>query len=84
MTKSGHRAAVGALLLASLGLGPSAFGQAYPSRTITILTPFAAGSVTDAAARVIAQTLQDARSCLKRKARLSRQQQATTATADQS
>jgi tripartite-type tricarboxylate transporter receptor subunit TctC len=45
------------LFTASLGLGPSAFGQAYPSRTITILTPFAAGSVTDAAARVVAQAL---------------------------
>src|SRR4029079_1467758 len=29
----------------------------YPTRTITILTPFAAGSVTDAAARVLAQAL---------------------------
>jgi tripartite-type tricarboxylate transporter receptor subunit TctC len=59
MTKSGHRAAAAALLLASLSLGSSAFGQAYPTRTITILTPFAAGSVTDAAARVVAQTLQE-------------------------
>jgi tripartite-type tricarboxylate transporter receptor subunit TctC len=59
MTKSGHRAAAAALLLASLGFGPSALGQAYPTRTITILTPFAAGSVTDAAARVVAQTLQE-------------------------
>ena len=33
--------------------------EAYPTRTITILTPFAAGSVTDAAARVVAQTLQE-------------------------
>src|SRR3954469_8456741 len=59
MTKAGHRAAAAALLLATLSFGPSAFGQAYPSRTITILTPFAAGSVTDAAARVVAQTLQE-------------------------
>jgi len=59
MTKSGHRAAAIALLLASLSLGSSAFGQAYPSRTITILTPFAAGSRTDAAGRVVAQTLQE-------------------------
>jgi tripartite-type tricarboxylate transporter receptor subunit TctC len=61
MTKPGHRAAAGALLLtACLGFGPSALGaEAYPTRTITILTPFAAGSVTDAAARVVAQTLQE-------------------------
>jgi tripartite-type tricarboxylate transporter receptor subunit TctC len=61
MTKPGHRAAAGALLLAVCwGFGPSALGaDAYPTRTITILTPFAAGSVTDAAARVVAQALQE-------------------------
>ncbi len=32
----------------------------YPSRPVTILTPFAAGSVTDAAARLVGQSLQDA------------------------
>jgi tripartite-type tricarboxylate transporter receptor subunit TctC len=55
-------AAAGALLLAAcLGLGPrAASAETYPSRTVTILTPFAAGSVTDAAARLIAQTLQEA------------------------
>ena len=60
MTKRRHRvAAIALLLVASVGFGPSAFGQAYPARTITILTPFAAGSVTDAAARVVALTLQE-------------------------
>ena len=34
--------------------------QPYPSRPVTIVTPFAAGSVTDAAARLIGQHLQDA------------------------
>ena len=59
--KPRHRAAAGALLLAAaLGFGSSAFAaEAYPTRTITILTPFAAGSVTDAAARVVAQALQE-------------------------
>ena len=33
--------------------------QNYPSRPVTILTPFAAGSVTDAAARLVAQALQE-------------------------
>jgi tripartite-type tricarboxylate transporter receptor subunit TctC len=33
--------------------------ETYPSRSVTIITPFAAGSVTDAAARLIAQSLQD-------------------------
>jgi len=61
MMKSGHRVAAAALALAAvLGSGPSAFAaDSYPSRTVTILTPFAAGSVTDAAARLVAQTLQD-------------------------
>jgi tripartite-type tricarboxylate transporter receptor subunit TctC len=61
MMKRGNRAAACALLVACLGLGPSAFAaEPYPTRTVTILTPFAAGSVTDAAARLIAQTLQEA------------------------
>ena len=30
-----------------------AWAETYPARTITIITPFAAGSVTDAAARMI-------------------------------
>jgi tripartite-type tricarboxylate transporter receptor subunit TctC len=33
--------------------------ETYPSRPVTIITPFAAGSVTDAAARLIAQSLQE-------------------------
>ena len=41
-----------------LGAAPAA-AQGYPNRPVTILTPFAAGSVTDAAARLIAQTLQE-------------------------
>ena len=33
--------------------------EPYPTRSVTIVTPFAAGSVTDAAARLIGQHLQD-------------------------
>ncbi len=47
-----------AALLALLASAP-AVAQNYPNRSVTILTPFAAGSVTDAAARLIAQTLQE-------------------------
>src|SRR4029453_8305307 len=36
-----------------------ASAQTYPSRPVTIITPFAAGSVTDATARAIAQHLQE-------------------------
>ena len=57
-----HRAAAG-ILLANIVLAAfaSAHAQtaAYPTRPVTILTPFAAGSVTDAAARLVAQALQD-------------------------
>src|SRR5260370_40802057 len=34
--------------------------QTYPARSTTIIPPFAAGSQTDAAARLLAQHLQDA------------------------
>jgi len=37
-----------------------ALADNYPSRPVTIITPFAAGSVSDAAARLLAQALQDA------------------------
>ena len=50
-----------ALCAIFIGLSHSAvFAQPYPSRAVTIVTPFAAGSVTDAAARLIGQHLQDA------------------------
>jgi tripartite-type tricarboxylate transporter receptor subunit TctC len=60
MMSARHWAAAGALFasLALESLAP-AQAQSYPNRPVTILTPFAAGSVTDAAARLIAQTLQD-------------------------
>jgi tripartite-type tricarboxylate transporter receptor subunit TctC len=47
------------MLLAGMAASP-ARADTYPSRTITIITPFAAGSVTDATARMIGQYLQDA------------------------
>jgi tripartite-type tricarboxylate transporter receptor subunit TctC len=44
-----------------IGLSHAANGaEPYPTRSVTIVTPFAAGSVTDAAARLIGQHLQDA------------------------
>ena len=60
--RSRCRAAAATLLLfVSWALVPGAFAaDGYPARTVTILTPFAAGSVTDAAARLIAQSLTEA------------------------
>jgi tripartite-type tricarboxylate transporter receptor subunit TctC len=57
--KARQLAAVGTLL-ASLALAATAGAADYPARPVTILTPFAAGSVTDAAARLIAASLQEA------------------------
>jgi tripartite-type tricarboxylate transporter receptor subunit TctC len=60
MMKARHLAAAAASFAAVvLGSTVTAQAQSYPTRTVTILTPFAAGSVTDAAARLVAQALQE-------------------------
>jgi tripartite-type tricarboxylate transporter receptor subunit TctC len=41
------------------GFGSSSSAEPWPTRTITIVTSFAAGSVTDTTARIIAQVLQE-------------------------
>ncbi len=46
------------ILLLALLVAPAG-AQTHPSRPVTIITPFAAGSVTDATARTIAQHLQE-------------------------
>jgi tripartite-type tricarboxylate transporter receptor subunit TctC len=46
-------------LILALSAAPAS-AETYPTRTITVITPFAAGSATDAAARMIGQCLQDA------------------------
>lgn len=50
-----------ARLLAALALAASgsAFAQAYPSAPVTLVVPFAAGSGTDAVARIVARRLGD-------------------------
>ncbi len=52
--------ALGLTVFATIALPPTVSAQPYPSRPVTLITPFAAGSVTDATARAIAQHLQDA------------------------
>jgi len=46
-----------ALLAACAAAAPSAFSQAYPNHTVRIIVPFAAGSATDIAARIMADEL---------------------------
>jgi tripartite-type tricarboxylate transporter receptor subunit TctC len=46
--------------LVVLGLALPAVAETYPARTVTIIAPFAPGSVTDAAARLVGQKLQEA------------------------
>ncbi len=45
---------------AAFGATEAARAEPYPDRPVTIVTPFAAGSVTDAAARLIGKYLQEA------------------------
>jgi tripartite-type tricarboxylate transporter receptor subunit TctC len=52
------RLALGLASIVAAAAGPAG-AQTYPSRPVTIITPFAAGSVTDATARAIAQHLQE-------------------------
>src|SRR5262245_46420121 len=52
------RLALGLASVVAVTAGPAS-AQTYPSRPVTIITPFAAGSVTDATARAIAQHLQE-------------------------
>jgi tripartite-type tricarboxylate transporter receptor subunit TctC len=51
--------AVGACLGAIATFTTSGLAASWPTRTVTIITPFAAGSVTDATARIVAQVLQE-------------------------
>jgi tripartite-type tricarboxylate transporter receptor subunit TctC len=50
----------GMLLVPPVAASFPAWAEPYPTRTVTIVTPFAAGSQTDAAARLVGQYLQDA------------------------
>jgi tripartite-type tricarboxylate transporter receptor subunit TctC len=48
------------MLLALAGATAPAYAEDYPTRPVTIITPFAAGSATDTAARLMGKYLQDA------------------------
>jgi tripartite-type tricarboxylate transporter receptor subunit TctC len=49
-----------AALTASLVLPAGAMAQAYPTKPITVIVPFAAGGPTDALARVLGQRMGEA------------------------
>jgi tripartite-type tricarboxylate transporter receptor subunit TctC len=57
--RASGRATAAALAMLNALIAP-ADAQTYPTRPVTIITPFAAGSVTDATARSIAAHLQEA------------------------
>ena len=52
-----HLRKFGAAALAALFLSTPVLAQNYPTRAVTIVVPFGAGSVTDAMARVLADKL---------------------------
>lgn len=58
MSKLGRWSTIAWMMLASVVGLPEAFAQAYPTRPITIVVAFPAGSATDAIARVIGKDLQ--------------------------
>jgi tripartite-type tricarboxylate transporter receptor subunit TctC len=61
MMTARHWIALGASLAICVSLGARAFAaEPYPTRPVTIVVPFAAGSGTDTATRIVAQILQDA------------------------
>src|ERR1700754_2503637 len=50
---------MGALFCAFAAVPSPGAAETWPVRTVTIITPFAAGSVTDATARIVGQILQE-------------------------
>src|ERR1700730_3336823 len=57
---SGKCSSAGFMAVMLALVATSAAAESYPARPVTIVTPFAAGSQTDAAARLVGQYLQDA------------------------
>jgi len=54
------RSIAAGILLLTLGFADAASAQDYPSRSLKFVVPFAAGSATDALARILAQKLGEA------------------------
>jgi tripartite-type tricarboxylate transporter receptor subunit TctC len=53
------RGALIASALLALGSQPSAWAQDYPTRSISVIAPWAAGGAVDVVARIVAPKLSD-------------------------
>ena len=57
MSRFARRALLALAALVPLGLGRPAAAESFPSRTITVIVPFAAGGPTDTVTRLVAESM---------------------------
>lgn len=55
--KTFHAALMGAVLLASAGVGSQSVAQSFPEKSVTLVVPYPAGGATDVIGRMVAEKL---------------------------